>query len=632
MIIDTTRQDKGKWLQNEQVRTQREGRMVHGPRFGRRPFWAVGIVLGICMAVNGPLTAQMPELPTRSEIPASLLELEKLTLPAFHKDTVFIENYGARPDGLTLNTKAIQGALDALSAKGGGVVYVGPGQWLTGPLVLKSGVNLHIARGALLQFSGDFDQYPLVSTNYEGLGAARCQAPISAKDQNHIAITGKGIIDGAGDSWRMVKKDKLTDSQWKTLVASGGVEDSKGRIWYPSAGSLKGANTKEAGVLTAGKTLADFQDIKDYLRPNLLSLIGCKNVLLEGVTFQNSPAWCLHPLLCQRMIIRDVYAKNPWYAQNGDGLDLESCKDVLIEKSSFDVGDDGICMKSGRDEQGRKRGAPTENVLVQYCTVYHAHGGFVIGSEMSGGVKNVAVRYTNFLGTDIGLRFKTTRGRGGVVEHIYASHINMSDIKGDAIRFDMYYAAQDPVPLAGEKRVSPKEVLMPVTEATPQFRHFYIRDINCMGASHALFFRGLPEMAIKNINLSRLTMQTQKGIELTEADGIHIKDMRAVITEPGAEGKIEDPTPFITFNNARHISLENVQITGRAKSALPSAQILTAGQRSQSILLKNCTLKWDAPAESEAVNTANNVTSGAHNVQYIFQSGADKSAIEVQTQ
>lgn len=542
-------------------------------------------------------------------IPSDVLALQDLRLPAFQPDTAFIEQYGAQPDAVTLNTGAIQKAIDAMAAKGGGVVYVGVGQWLTGPLVLKSNVNLHITAGGLLQFTRDFNQYPLVSSNFEGLGAVRCQSPISARGQVHIAITGKGIVDGAGDAWRMVKKDKLTASQWKTLVASGGVLDGKGQVWYPSESSFKGSTTKDAGVLKPGKTLADFTDIKDYLRPNLLSLIACKDVLLEGVTFQNSPGWCLHPLLCERMILRDIYAKNPWYAQNGDGLDLESCKDVLIEKSSFDVGDDGICMKSGRDEQGRKRGAPTQHVLIQYCTVYHAHGGFVIGSEMSGGVKNVGIRYCSFLGTDIGLRFKTTRGRGGVVENIYISGINMNDIKGDAIRFDMYYAAQDPVPLNGEQRTAPKEVLVPVTAATPQFRHFYIQDINCLGAEHSLFFRGLPEMAIRDIHLKGLTMESRQGIELIQADSIDIQDLHGRITEPGA--------PFITLSNARHIQLQDVDL----QAAVPAARqagpvkIIVMGDRSAGILLKNCTLNGKPAAKAAA--------------QYQYLAGAQQPAIQI---
>src|SRR5215212_4679620 len=224
--------------------------------------------------------------------------------------------------------------------------------------------------------------------------------------------------------------------------------------------------------------------------------------------------------MSEDITVRNVYAKNPWYAQNGDGIDLESCKNTIIENSTFDVGDDGICIKSGKDEVGRKRGMPTENLIVRNCTVYHAHGGFVIGSEMSGGAKNIWVDNCTFIGTDIGLRFKTTRGRGGIVENIFINNIAMKDIVGEAILFDMYYAAQDPIPLAGEKREAPKVVMLPVTEATPQFKNFYVSNVYCDGAEKAVFIRGLPEMNIKNIVFNTMILQAKHGIEMSEAAGI----------------------------------------------------------------------------------------------------------------
>lgn len=452
-------------------------------------------------------------------------ELPLIYEPHFRKDTFNILRYGAKADGITLNSKSINDAIAACSSKGGGVVLVPPGLWLTGPLVLQNNVNLHLAANAVLQFTTDFDQYPLISTTYEGLAAVRCQAPVSGNNLENIAITGSGILDGGGDAWRIVKKAKLTQSQWEKLVASGGLMGEDSVTWYPSKLSYLGAKTNQAGVITAGSKPADYAGIKDFLRPNMISISGCKNVLLEGVTFQNSPAWCLHPLLCENITLRGIYAKNPWYAQNGDGVDLESCSYAQILDCTFDVGDDGICIKSGRDEQGRKRGKPTENVMVQNCTVYHAHGGFVIGSEMSGGARNIYVSDCSFLGTDIGLRFKTARGRGGVVENIYATGINMKDIPGEAILFDMYYAAKDPVPLAGEKRTAPKVEKLPVTDATPRFRNFYINDVVCSGAKKAVFIRGLPEMPVDHIFLSNLVIKAEEGISCLEATGIHFRNV-----------------------------------------------------------------------------------------------------------
>jgi DNA sulfur modification protein DndE len=460
-------------------------------------------------------------------------DLPEIYEPHFKKDTISIVAFGAKADGVTLNSKSINDAIDASSSKGGGVVMIPPGLWLSGPVVLKSNVNLYLAPNAILQFTTDFDQYPLIETTYEGLKAMRCQAPLSAVNAENIAITGKGILDGAGDAWRIVKKDKLTESQWSKLIASGGIEGEDHKTWYPSAKSLKGNSTKLAGVIAPGKTAADYSDIKDFLRPNMISIASCKNVLLEGVTFQNSPAWCVHPLLCEHITIRDVYAKNPWYAQNGDGLDLESCRYARIEGSTFDVGDDGICIKSGRDEQGRKRGVATEDVIVHNCTVYHAHGGFVIGSEMSGGARNIYVSDCSFLGTDIGLRFKTTRGRGGIVEKIYVNNINMKDIPAEAILFDMYYMAKDPVVLVGDKRETPKVELFPVTEATPRFRDFHISNVVCYGAAKAIFIRGLPEMAISDIYLEGVVIKADKAGDVIAANNISLSHVKLITSDSG---------------------------------------------------------------------------------------------------
>jgi len=482
-------------------------------------------------------------------------KLPKVLLPVFKKDTINIQQYGAVADGLTLNTKAINTAIAACSKKGGGVVLVPKGFWLTGPIVLQSNVNLHIANAALVQFTADKSQYPLVEGNWEGLGSVRNQSPISATNATNIAITGTGIVDGNGDAWRMVKKDKLTESQWKKLVASGGLLSADKKTWYPSEQSFKGAQVKDAGVIKNGQTAKDFEEIKDFLRPNLLVLTKCNKILLEGVTFQNSPAWNLHPLMSENITIRNVYAKNPWYAQNGDGLDLESCKNVLVENSTFDVGDDGICIKSGRDAQGRKRGMPTENVTIKNCVVYHAHGGFVIGSEMSGGAKNINVTDCTFIGTDIGLRFKTTRGRGGIVENIYCNNIYMKDIVGEAILFDMYYMAKDPVPLVGEQRDAPKVVLLPVTEETPQFKNFIVKNVVCDGAEKAIFFRGLPEMNVQQIALENITIQADKGIICEEASNISLKNVHLITKQTN---------PVVSIVNSKNILFDALQYNNNA--------------------------------------------------------------------
>jgi polygalacturonase len=246
--------------------------------------------------------------------------------PSFRKDTFNISRYGAIADGITLNTVAINKAIAECSSKGGGVVLVPQGLWVTGPLVLRSNVNLHVDRSAILQFTADYDQYPIVAGNWEGHPSARCQSPLSGTDLENIGITGTGIIDGNGDVWRWIAKDRLTESEWKKKVASGGVVTDDGKTWFPSEKSLRGYKTKEAGVLKPGMSLsseatrASLDSIRDFLRPNLLVLTNCKRVLLDGPSFQNSPAWCLHTLLCEDLTVHDVNVRNPWYAANGAHL------------------------------------------------------------------------------------------------------------------------------------------------------------------------------------------------------------------------------------------------------------------------------------------------------------------------
>ena len=492
---------------------------------------------------------------------------------SFRKDSMNILKFGAVADGQTLNTKAINAAIDACSKKGGGVVVIPAGLWFTGPIELKSNVNLHLKKGALLQFTKDFDQYQLVEGNWEGLPQMRNQSPVSATNATNIAVTGYGIIDGGGEAWRQVRKDKLTETQWKKWVASGGVVSEDGKSWYPSEQWLKASKMKNPGEITGDKTPEFYKSIKDFLRPNLVVFTKCKKILLEGVTFQNSAAWCLHPLMSEDLTVRNVTVLNPWFAQNGDGIDVESCKNVLIENSKFDVGDDGLCMKSGRDEAGRKRGMPTENVIIRDCQVYHAHGGFVIGSEMSGGARNMWISNCTFIGTDIGLRFKTTRGRGGIVENIFIDNIQMMDIPGEAILFDMYYMSVDPVALAGEKRELPKVETLPVTEATPQFRNFNIKNVVCNGAAKGIFIRGIPEMHVKDIHLENMVLQAEKGIDCQEASGITFKNITILSRHTN---------PVVDIINSDRLTFDKLSYKKDA-----TLLFRVAGERTKSINIQN---------------------------------------------
>ena len=480
-------------------------------------------------------------------------EMPRVQEPQIPNNSVNIRDFGAIGDGLTKNSQAFEKAIAAVAAKGGGQVVIPRGMWLTGPIVLKSNINLHTEDGAMVIFSKNFNDYPVVATSFEGLNTYRCQSPISGKNLENIAITGQGTFDGSGDAWRPVKKSKLTAAQWKTLVKSGGVLSDAGDMWYPSEKAKKGDTPGSNFNVPKLTTKEQFEAVKDYLRPVMVSLVGCKKVLLDGPTFQNSPAWNLHPLMSEHVTLRNLNVRNPWYSQNGDGLDLESCKNVVIYNNTFDVGDDAICFKSGKDKDGRDRGLPTENVIVKNNTVYHGHGGFVVGSEMSGGVRNVHVSDCIFMGTDIGLRFKSTRGRGGVVENIWISNIDMIDIPTQAISFNLFYGGNSPV-LEEDQRATDEarvEKLVPVTKETPSFKNIYLKNINVAGADEALALQGLPEMNLKNVQLENATLKAKKGISAVDADGIILKNVK-VIAEKG---------PALTIYNSKNFKVEGLTYT-----------------------------------------------------------------------
>jgi len=434
-------------------------------------------------------------------------EMPEVNAPQIPDRQVLLSDYDADGTGQRLCTDAFVRAITALTAKGGGRLVVPSGIWLTGPIVLKSNIDLHLEHGAVIQFAADESLYPIVQTSFEGLDTRRCQSPISAVGQTNIAITGDGAIDGNGQYWRPLKKSKVTESQWKALTSQPGGVMKRKDYWVPSQGYDEAEQMSSMNV--PDKELSDeqWQHIKRFLRPVMVSLVGCKNVLLQGVIFQNSPAWNLHPLMCENIIIDGVLARNPAYAQNGDALDLESCRNALIVNSKFDAGDDGICIKSGKDADGRRRGRPCENVVVSGCTVFAGHGGFVVGSEMSGGVRNIMVSKCQFLGTDVGLRFKSTRGRGGIVENIYIDGISMNDIKTYALTFNMYYGGKSVAEVLAEGGQPQQVQAMPVTEETPVFRNIDIRNVVCSHAGFAMEFNGLPEMPIDGIKLKDIVIR-----------------------------------------------------------------------------------------------------------------------------
>lgn len=466
---------------------------------------------------------------------ARIASLPSVTEPMIPEYQVSIENFGGVADGTTLNTESFRKAIAHLSEKGGGTLVVPAGVWLTGPIELKSHIRLQVDEGALVLFSPNREDYPLVDSYFEGVESKRCMSPLTANGAEDIAITGRGMFNGNGQNWRPVKKSKMTAGQWKELCKSGAVNE-KGDIWYPTE-KIRDIDEHHDDYYSraySDETGAAWNEIHDYLRPSLLQFINCKRVLLEDATFENSPGWNIHPLMCEDVILRNVTIRNPWYAQNGDGLDLESCNRAIITGCSFDVGDDAICIKSGRDKEGRDRGMPTENVVISDCRVYHGHGGFVIGSEMSGGARNIHVNNCLFIGTDVGLRFKSTRGRGGVVEDIFISNIGMANIAGDAITFDLYYGGKAPLEASTDGTTGTTPAIPAVDETTPSFRNLYISDITCNGAKRAIYINGLPEMPIKNVSVSNSIINATQGVVLNYADGLTLDNVKITVEKGDA--------------------------------------------------------------------------------------------------
>lgn len=512
--------------------------------------------------------------------------LPRVEQPAFPADTFNILQYGAVTDGISLNTASINAAIRDCSNKGGGVVLVPEGLWITGPVEMKSNVNLHLRRAAILLFTPDKSLYPIVEGSYEGKSAARNQSPIWGKDLQNIALTGQGVIDGNGDAWRGVHKNQLTEGEWKNKLKSGGVLSDDGKSWYPSQQFKDAVVQKKNMLLEGGKKPEDFADMKDFLRPNLVAFSGCNKVLLEGLVFQNSPAWCLHPLLCTNLTIRNVTTKNPQYAHNGDGMDIESCSNFLVERCTLDVGDDAICIKSGKDEEGRKRGKPTQNGIIRNNIIYKGHGGFVIGSEMSGGARNIFIEHCTFMGTDKGLRFKSTRGRGGVVKNIYARNLYMKDILQEAIFFDLHYFVK--FATDGERDTRPL-----VGEGTPVFRNMVFENIICNGAAKGIFMRGLPEMPVRNITIKNSKLYTDVGAELTDVADITLDQVTLTCRN----------NPVVNIENGTNVLLKKLDYPAGVTSLLH-----VSGKSSKQIVLQNSGVKKGSGLVKTAGTNASAVT------------------------
>ena len=422
------------------------------------------------------------------------VELRQVTAVAIPENTVTLTDFGGVGDGVTLNTEAFRKAISALTKKGGGRLVVPQGVWLTGPIQLKDNIDLHITRNAIVLFSPDKSLF----VDKDGK-SSRCDAGIKASKRKNIAITGEGIVDGNGAQWRPVKRGKVSDVEWKRFKEIGGVERGNGQLWYPW------------DVKAGYPNIAETPEQQEKMRQDLVRLTDCENVLIKGVTFQNSPRFHVHPCNSRNVIIDGVTVRCPWNAQNGDAIDISDCHQVLIVNSVVDAGDDGLCMKSGNMK-------PTalvngcEDILIQDNTVFHAHGGFVIGSESITGMKRIVVRQCQFSGTDTGLRFKSGIGRGGKTEDIFISDIVMNDITDEAIVFQCDYVDR---PAGHDEKKETKAVKL---EKVPDFTDIDITRVVCRATKTAIKAKGVEGLdCIHDIKISNSTIvYSQKGLDIDE--------------------------------------------------------------------------------------------------------------------
>lgn len=439
--------------------------------------------LAVFMVFPGQLLAQ-DAWKTADEI------LSRIKAPEFRDVDYVITKFGAKAGTEKLATKAIQKAIDRCHARGGGRVVVPEGEFITGPITLKSNVNLHIEEGAILKFLNKPELYkPFVYTRWEGMDCINYRPLIYAYEQENIAITGKGILDGMG-----------TDESWWYM---------KGRKNY---GWKKGMNSQEHGggrdrlmqmVLNDTPIEERMMTEDDCLRPQFLNPTKCKNVLIEGVTIIRAPFWVIHPLFCENLIVRDVTVNS--HGPNNDGCDPESCKDVLIEGCTFNTGDDCIAIKSGRNNDGRNSGVPSENIIVRNCSMIDGHGGVVLGSEISAGVKNVFVEDCTMDSPNLDrvIRIKSNTVRGGVLENLYVRNIEVGECKEAVFRVELKYESKEG-----------KGDFLPVV------RNMELRNVNSNKSHYGVFIEGLDESIqvsdIRFINCSFKNVKVPARLEGAE--------------------------------------------------------------------------------------------------------------------
>lgn len=442
---------------------------------------------------------------------------------------VNICEHGADNTGKVNSSAIINQLIDSLSQNNGGTIFFPAGNYTCGPIFMKSNITLLTDAGAIINFSDNFDDYlPMVTSQWEGVRVKTFASQIYAIDAKNISIKGEGHFEGHGkkwwDYWYKVSREGLTGSKWQQIFEDENKEILLKNEYLPR--------------------------MKSFLRPPMVLFYNCKDILIEGVSFSNPPFWTLVPVYSENIVIRGVTIDNPGDSPNTDGIDPCSCRNVKISDCHITVGDDCIVLKSGRDVDGRKAAMPTENVTITNCTMLNGHGGVVMGSEMSGDIRRITISNCVFEGTDRGIRFKTMRGRGGVVEEVRVSNIVMHNIIEEGVVLNMRYQKTDQEP---------------VSERTPTLRNIHISNISISGAKQGIAIYGLEERSVDHVSFTDMFIQAEKGIWVQYAENLIFNNIQI-------ETPSQNPLNFDKCNN--------IAITG--------LKLLAPNNKTTAIQLSDC--------------------------------------------
>lgn len=458
-----------------------------------------------------------------------------------------ISELGGDPFGKKLCTEIINSSIKKAASEGGGTIYFPAGKYLTAAIHLESNITIEIESGAELLFSDNFEDYlPFVKVRWEGTFMNSFSPLFYAVDAENITIKGRGKINGQGHKWWTESMRLIQEIRANGKVSSINQLQQK---WIEANKGLSVSSYYE-------KTME-----RKFFRPPFIQFLECKNIRIEGITIVNSPFWTINPVGCDDIVISGVTINNPSKnpkGHNTDGINPSSCRNVRISDCLISVGDDCITIKSGRDADGREYGKPCENITITNCVMLAGHGGVVIGSEMSGGVKKVTISNCVFDGTDAGIRLKASRGRGGVVEEIRVDNLVMNNIQRNAFIFDLFY---DNLPVE------------PVSERTPAFRNIHISNVTGSNIKQIGYITGIEEMPIEEISFNNINMTAEVGFKARTARNLQFTDVDWAVTE-GAS---------FSFSDCSDIVLNNI----RSKKPIINEPVVIA-ENTKNILVNNC--------------------------------------------